>query len=316
MRSPYLPIFLSYLSVLILYVFTINFISTLVFGIDPFEYFRILLIFGAAYYLLGYLISPLAIKLAYSLKEPASLEDTLKEKAIRLEKKVREYCDAFKISRLKFYIADVDFPNAFAFSHILFGNYVVVTKNALEILENDELEAVVLHELGHIKHKDSYIMLILLLAPFIMEIIIRISIYRLFLWPSKNEKSKSFFIDFIMGTITLPFYIALLAIIYFLNRRREVKADLFSKNVIGGIPLAKALIKITNYIEKNNLSLSENSIRSFYFALNSKKNAMIIGNLNDEELVNALKLLKNVDERSGIFDTHPTIFERLKYLLD
>jgi len=60
------------------------------------------------------------------------------------------------------YVSDVRMPNAFAFGTTLGsrGNYVAVTSTAMTLLDDAELEAVLGHELGHLKARDTLLMTI------------------------------------------------------------------------------------------------------------------------------------------------------------
>lgn len=52
-------------------------------------------------------------------------------------------------------IANIPVPNAFAYSSPVAGSRVAVTNGLLKTLDEEEVEAVIGHELGHLKHRDS-----------------------------------------------------------------------------------------------------------------------------------------------------------------
>ncbi|MEM1550408.1 MAG: M48 family metalloprotease, partial [Candidatus Bathyarchaeia archaeon] len=62
-------------------------------------------------------------------------------------------------------IADISIPNAFAYGSPLTGNRVAVTSGLLNTLSLDEVEAVIGHEVGHLKHRDVQIMMFVSLLP-------------------------------------------------------------------------------------------------------------------------------------------------------
>lgn len=59
------------------------------------------------------------------------------------------------------YISDMDKPNAFAFGSGLLGNdAVAVTRELLELLNDEELRAVLAHECGHLRARDTTLMML------------------------------------------------------------------------------------------------------------------------------------------------------------
>lgn len=64
-------------------------------------------------------------------------------------------------------IAEVQIPNAFAFGTSKRKARVCVTRRLLEMLSRDELEAVLAHELSHIKHRDMVVITGLSVIPMI-----------------------------------------------------------------------------------------------------------------------------------------------------
>lgn len=55
-------------------------------------------------------------------------------------------------------VVDAVIPNAFAAGHSRRGATVTVTTGLLETLDDEELEAVLAHELAHVKHRDAVVM--------------------------------------------------------------------------------------------------------------------------------------------------------------
>ncbi|WP_338078437.1 M48 family metalloprotease [Clostridium tetanomorphum] len=58
--------------------------------------------------------------------------------------------------------------NAFTYGHIPKNARLVVTTGILDILNEEEQKAVIAHELGHIKHYDFIVMMIVSLIPMIL----------------------------------------------------------------------------------------------------------------------------------------------------
>jgi len=71
----------------------------------------------------------------------------------------------------KLMISDMLIPNAFAYGSPLTGNHVAITKGILTSLEGEEVEAVLAHELGHIKHRDVQVTMLISVLPSLFYII-------------------------------------------------------------------------------------------------------------------------------------------------
>ena len=97
------------------------------------------------------------LRFAEGVKRPATRKD--KEYLIPLFRDVYREAKTQdrKISRdIQIYIIDKNTVNAFAFGR----NTVCVTKGAVELFDEDELKAVIAHELGHIAHGDTKALLL------------------------------------------------------------------------------------------------------------------------------------------------------------
>ncbi|MCX6670736.1 MAG: M48 family metalloprotease, partial [Euryarchaeota archaeon] len=64
-------------------------------------------------------------------------------------------------------ISQLPIPNAFAFGRTKKGSRVCVTKGLLDVLSDDELKAVLGHELSHIQHRDVAVITMLSVIPMI-----------------------------------------------------------------------------------------------------------------------------------------------------
>jgi len=71
----------------------------------------------------------------------------------------------------KIYLMNSPLPNAFTFSLPLIGSVVVVHSNTLEVLNEEEVKAIITHELGHIKNKDSLVQIFTRMPSFFVDLI-------------------------------------------------------------------------------------------------------------------------------------------------
>ncbi len=68
-------------------------------------------------------------------------------------------------------IAEIDVPNAFAFGKSKGDGRICVTRGILKLLDKEELEAVLGHEMSHIRHNDMAVMTLISAVPLICYII-------------------------------------------------------------------------------------------------------------------------------------------------
>jgi len=75
----------------------------------------------------------------------------------RMYRAVRKLCEESDTPMPTMYVCDTDYPNAFALGRTPDKALVAVTKPLLDILDDDELEGVLGHELSHIIHRDTIV---------------------------------------------------------------------------------------------------------------------------------------------------------------
>ncbi|MBA7714309.1 Protease HtpX [subsurface metagenome] len=132
-------------------------------------------------------------------------------------------------------------PNAFTFGHFPADARLVVTRGLLEKLNPGEINAVIGHELGHIKHWDFVIMTVASLVPIIFYVI-----FRGMLSSTRGRGSrKNAGGALLVALVAFFIYIISQYIVLFLSRVREYYADEFSAEVTGDPnQLASGLVKI------------------------------------------------------------------------
>jgi len=156
------------------------------------------------------------------------------------------------------YVLDTDVPNAFATGKNPESSSVVVTRGLLEIMNREELQGVIGHEMAHIKNRDILVMTV---AATLVGVIVllsdlawRLLRYRIFFGDSSDRRRRS---STSGGAIILVIIIVLLIlsilgplfarlVFFSISRSREYLADASSaeltRNPLG---LAKALEKIS-----------------------------------------------------------------------
>lgn len=150
----------------------------------------------------------------------------------------RQTCAARKIRVPRLGVIHDGNPNAFTFGHTPGDARVVVTTGLLEMLDKEETQAVVAHELGHVSHYDFIVMTIAQLAPLILYIVYRWSRHRV----RGNHEGA------IAAGVAVGAYVAYVAsqyIVLFLSRIREYFADEASgETTRDPDKLSTALVKI------------------------------------------------------------------------
>jgi heat shock protein HtpX len=146
-------------------------------------------------------------------------------------------CDEHDIPRPRFGIIRDGNPNAFTFGHYPGNARLVVTTGLLDLLDRDERQAVVAHELGHITHWDFVVMTIASAVPLIL--------YLVYSWGrGRGRKGKSSY-AIAIAVISYAAYIVSQYIVLLLSRVREYYADQFAGQVTGDPnALSTALVKV------------------------------------------------------------------------
>ena len=139
------------------------------------------------------------------------------------------------------YVIKSDQPNAFATGRNPKNAKVAVTTGILNLLNRDELEGVLAHELSHIKNRD---ILVSSIAAMLAAAISFMS--RMVFWGGGNRDRNTHPVLIIIAFIAAP--IASLIIRMAISRTREFGADKTGSEISGNpLALASALEKIERY---------------------------------------------------------------------
>ncbi len=272
--------------------------------------------------IIQWLIAPYLIDAIYRVKEVKPQEDPiLYDMVDRLSKKS-------SIKKPKLMKAKMAIPNAFAYGSPLTGSKVAVTTGLLETLDIDEVEAVIGHELGHLKNRDVQVMMFVSILPAIFYYIG----YSILLSSMFNRRDNR---DgggaAIIGIASILIYWILTLFTLYLSRIREYFADRHSVSIVegGSQKLSEGLAKIVNYtntLKHSNRNRGEPSGSNSFKALfisdpdRSELDSMALNKLGsrmgDRYLVEKVlrKKITTFDKVMEIFSTHPNIVKRLRAL--
>lgn len=122
-------------------------------------------------------------------------------------------------------------PNAFVFGNSSGNMTLALNQGLLSQLNEDEIQAVIGHELGHIRHKDSIVMTFLSAIPLIAYVISRAAFGMRYAGRRDEKGGASYII--LAGIIALAVYFIAQLLVMRLSRLREHFADAFSAYLTG-----------------------------------------------------------------------------------
>lgn len=180
------------------------------------------------------------ILLAQFLLGPKIVEMTMRvhyvspEEAPALHNMVEDLALKAGVPKPKVGISEINIPNAFAFGRTRSDGRICVTRGILNILDEDELKAVLGHEMSHIRHRDMAVMTLVSAIPLICYYIF---ISTLFSGDSDEAG--------LIGLVALVAYLVGQLLVLFISRTREYYADQGSVELGNGPHhLASALYKL------------------------------------------------------------------------
>ena len=191
-----------------------------------------------------------------------------------------------KMPMPELYVINSDQPNAFATGRNPKNAKVAVTTGILKLLNRDELEGVLAHELSHIKNRD---ILVSSIAAMLAAAISFMS--RMVFWGGGNRNRNTHPAVIVIAMIAAP--VASIIIRMAISRTREFGADKTGAEISGNpLALASALEKIEKYA---NVPMDVNPAVSQLF------------------ISDPLKAFSG-NSFSKLFSTHPPTKERVRRL--
>lgn len=219
--------------------------------------FSFIIVFAVLFFFIQWYISPKIIKMI------SHLEYIKNEEYPELHEIVNRLSTLVNVNAPKIAIAPSKEPNAFVFGRSKKNSTLVLHKGLLEILNTEELESVIGHELGHLKHNDMLIITFISFIPMLAYLIAESLFFStIFGGIGNGRRNFDYFIIFGIGAFIV--YLVSQLLLLSLSRTRESYADEFSaKTTKNPSALASSLFKISYHNIKNN-NKKEMNMQSFY----------------------------------------------------
>lgn len=214
-----------------------------------------------------------------------------REQLSRVYDIVERLAATMSIPMPKIFVIPTDSPNAFATGRNPRHASVAVTQGILNLLDNDELEGVLAHELGHVRNRDILTSSIAATLAGAVTLLARMGYWgALFSGYGGGDRDRR---GGGLGSLLMIFLapIAALLIQLWVSRTREYEADSTGAHLTGNPhALARALQKLDAYSKRIPLVASPSTAHLF-----------IVQPLVGQNLAN-------------LFSTHPPIYKRIERL--
>lgn len=159
------------------------------------------------------------------------------------------------------YLIPTDSPNAFATGRDPEHSAVAVTAGILRMLDADELEGVLAHELGHVKNRD---VLLTTIAAVLAGVVTMVAQNGFYFMGSRDEDGPSPVV-MLVAAIFAPIAASLINLA--ISRSREYEADATGAEMCGKpLELAQALAKIERGAQVKPMTDSNPAYASLYIA--------------------------------------------------
>ena len=281
--------------------------------------FIVLLALVIVWNLLQWLVAPYLIEAIYRVKEADQRTYG------KLYAMLRRICDRSRMAMPKLMIANIPIPNAFAYGSPLAGRRVAVTRELLNVLEDEEVEAVLAHEVGHLKHRDVQLMMFASVLPAIFYYI-GYSLMISAMWGGRDRNAGG---AALIGFASLAIYWLLTLLVMGLSRLREYYADQHAVRTVddGARKLAEGLAKITLYSGRYKLQRGGVGNLGAFKALfisdpdRADQDELMLARSRfgktDAQLVQEIlsRRITTTDRILELFSTHPNIVKRIRALV-
>src|ERR1019366_6833744 len=190
----------------------------------------------------------------------------------KLHEIVDRLCLLANMQKPRVGVSEMDIPNAFATGRSPKHAVICATRGLMKRLNNEELEAVLAHELSHVAHRDVAVMTIASGVGMLAGLVSRIAMWGALLGGGRGRGRGSqniVLLELATMLVSIVIYVIAYLLTMALSRYRELAADRSGAILIGKPSvLASALVHIKGDIGKiprTDLRKSE-AMNAFFFA--------------------------------------------------
>ena len=244
------------------------------------------LVFAAIMNFVSYFYSD-KIALAMYRAQPVS-----REELPRVYQVVERLTQKIGIPMPRIYVIPTDSPNAFATGRNPSHASVAVTQGILNLLNDEELEGVLAHELGHVNNRDILISSVAATVAGAITMLASMGRWAMIFggWGGRDERDRGGGLAALFMLILAPIAATLIQLA--VSRSREYQADATGAHYTGNpYALASALAKLDAYSRR--LPMQATPSTAHLFIIQPLLGGMSFGNL---------------------FSTHPPIAKRIERL--
>lgn len=238
---------------------------------------------GAAFYVVITYYSGAKMALAVNRAQPIEKKDNP-----RLWRMVENLAITDGLPMPKVYIMDDPAPNAFATGRDPKHSTVCVTSGLLDIMDDQELQGVLAHEMGHVKNYDIRVAMVAFALTAIISLLADIMLRLVWFSDNRENNNQIFLLLGILAAILAPIVAVLIQMA--VSRQREYLADatgaLTTRYPEG---LASALEKIQQH---SSVLKHQNTATAHLFFANPLRKGSL----------------------TSLFSTHPPLEERIERL--
>lgn len=228
-----------------------------------------------------------------------------------LERQIYNVVEEVKIAASMSYmprvfIIEADYMNAFASGFSEKSSMIAITRGLAEKLDRAELQAVLAHELSHIRHMDIRLTLFASVLSNLILMFIDMLFWGSFFGGNRGREESRGRNQLVIIIMVLRYVLPLITLLLmlYLSRTREYMADSGAVELMrDNAPLARALLKIQNDYEAHQLEYQGASQATAHEQVRAQA-----------YIYDPAQAGISASGASSLFSTHPSIFDRLKAL--